>query len=126
MTDARLPNEVPGHSDETHAPTTISASTLPEIQPNVTKLGFIDLPTELRLMIYRHTLPDDEIHIVVCGDFTRAHPDQQQTFKWLHLNRQIAQEIDAIYTYVVHVYFNLFMLFADPVIHGHSNEDLPV
>ncbi|TIA16987.1 hypothetical protein D6C80_04219 [Aureobasidium pullulans] len=99
MTDTRLPNEVPGHSDETHAPTTIRTSTLPEIQPKVSRLGFMDLPPELQ----------DEIYIVVYGNTTRAHPYHEQTSSLLHLNRQITQEIDAICTYIVHVHVDVFV-----------------
>ncbi|THX46115.1 hypothetical protein D6D06_10223 [Aureobasidium pullulans] len=107
MTDTRLSNDVPDHSDETHASTTIRTSTLPEIEPNVSRLGFMDLPPKLRLMIYRHAFPEDEIHIVVYGNTTRAHPYHEQTSSLLHLNRQITQEIDAICTYVVHIYLDL-------------------
>ncbi|THX12399.1 hypothetical protein D6D13_04312 [Aureobasidium pullulans] len=107
MTDTRLPNEVPEHSDEAHAPTTIRTSTFPEIQPNATKLGFMDLPLELRFMIYRHTFPDDEIQIVVYRTSTRIHPYQEQISNLLRLNRQITQDIDTICTYVVHVNFDL-------------------
>ncbi|CAC9885794.1 unnamed protein product [Aureobasidium pullulans] len=106
MTDTRLANDFPEHSDEAHAPTTIRTSTLPEIQPNATKLGFMDLPLELRFMIYRHTFPDDEIHIVVYRTSTRIHPYQEQISNLLRLNRQITQEVDAICTYVVLVYFD--------------------
>ncbi|CAD0029353.1 unnamed protein product [Aureobasidium pullulans] len=110
MTDTRLSNDVPDHSDETHASTTIRTSTLPEIEPNVSRLGFMDLPPELRLMIYRHAFPEDEIHIVVYGNTTRARPYHEQTSSLLHLNRQITQEIDAICTYVVHDYYDILGL----------------
>ncbi|THW05694.1 hypothetical protein D6C98_06009 [Aureobasidium pullulans] len=109
MTDTRLSNDVPDHSDETHASTTIRTSTLSKIQPDVSRLGFTDLPPELRLMIYRHAFPEDEIHIVVYGNTTRAHPYHEQTSSLLHLNRQITQEIDAICTYIVHVHVDVFV-----------------
>ncbi|THW61606.1 hypothetical protein D6D25_02420 [Aureobasidium pullulans] len=110
MTDTRLSNDVPDHSDETHTSTTIRTSTLSKIQPNVSRLGFMDLPPELRLMIYRHAFPEDEIYIVVYGNTTRAHPYHEQTSGLLRLNRQITREIDAICTYVVHDYYDIFAL----------------
>lgn len=115
MTDTRLSNDVPDHSDETHASTTIRTSTLSKIQPDVSRLGFTDLPSELRLMIYRHAFPEDEIHIVVYGN--RAHPYHEQTSNLLHLNRQIAQEIEAICIYVVHIHLDVL---ADQRIQNHT------
>ncbi|THZ12376.1 hypothetical protein D6C90_10388 [Aureobasidium pullulans] len=110
MTDTRLSNDVPDHSDQTHTSTTIRTSTLSKIQPNVSRLGFMDLPPELRLMIYRHAFPEDEIYIVVYGNTTRAHPYHEQTSSLLRLNRQITRKIDAICTYVVHDYYDIFAL----------------